>query len=215
VFEFTIFRIPVRVEPWHWLILALLGSNMGSFESRAGILSLLIFMLAGFFSILIHELGHALTGRKFGAIGTEVVLHGMGGVAIFPQSNFTRLQSFLVTFAGPAVQLLLGFSAYFLLGFTQVGTIQGFNEFLASLMFVSIFWALLNCVPVWPLDGGQMLGAILGPRKEVLLHKISMISAILLALFALSNQILFGALLMGYFAYTNYQRYQMITNWRR
>jgi len=36
-----------------------------------------------------------------------------------------------------------------------------------------------------------------------------------LALFALSNQILFGALLMGYFAYTNYQRYQMITNWRR
>ncbi|MGC6467069.1 MAG: metalloprotease [Akkermansiaceae bacterium] len=214
MFEFTIFRIPVRVEPWHWLILGLLGSSFGSFETRAGIMAILIFMIAGFFSILIHELGHATTGRKFGAQGTEIVLHGMGGVAIFPQARFSRIQSFLVTLAGPGIQILLGLVAYALIGYTELGAIQGLGQFLFALMFVSIFWALLNCVPVWPLDGGQMLGAILGPRKEALLHQVSMISAIVLAVLSI-NYLTLGPLLFGYLAYVNFQRYKMITDWRR
>ena len=215
MFEFTLFRIPVRVEPWHWLILGLMGSmSQGHrFDSRADIIGVLVFMMAGFFSILVHEMGHALTGRHFGARDTQVILHGMGGVAIFPQARFTRLQSFLTTFAGPGVQLILGAIAFFL--FFQFGyEIQGLGSFLWALFYVSIFWALLNCLPVWPLDGGQMLGAILGQRKEVLTHQIGMIVAIIVAVISI-KYLTFAPFLFGYLAYQNYERYKQITGWRR
>lgn len=212
MFEFTLFRIPVRVEPFHWLILGLMGSMGRNFDNRADIIAVLVFMAAGFLSILVHEMGHALTGRHFGARGTEVVLHGMGGVAIFPQARFTRLQSFLTTFAGPGIQLVLGAIAFFL--FRQFSHIEGFNLFLWSLFYVSVFWALLNCVPVWPLDGGQMLGAILGERKEALTHKVGMIAGIILAVLGFKYGTFIG-FLFAYLAYQNYERHKAITGWRR
>lgn len=213
MFEFTLFRIPVRVEPWHWLILGLLGSmSVGHrFDSRADIIAILIFMMAGFFSILVHEMGHALTGRHFGARDTEVVLHGMGGVAIFPQARFTRLQSFLTTLAGPGIQIILGAIAFVL--FTRFSSVEGLGLFLWSLFSVSIFWAILNCIPVWPLDGGQMLGAALGDKKTVLTHQIGMIVAILVAVLSIKVST-FAPFLFGYLAYQNYQRYKAITGWR-
>ena len=70
----------------------------------------LIFMLAAFHSILIHELGHALTGLRAGAKQAVIQLHGMGGVAVFPDSRFTRGKSILVTAAGPAASILLAFA---------------------------------------------------------------------------------------------------------
>jgi hypothetical protein len=63
---------------------------------------LVLFVLAGFISVLIHELGHALTGRLFKA-QTAITLHAFGGFAVFPSARFTRWQDFLVTAAGPAV----------------------------------------------------------------------------------------------------------------
>ena len=212
MFEFTLFRIPVRVEPWHWLILGLMGAMGRNFDNRADIIGVLVFMMAGFFSILVHEMGHALTGRHFGARDTQVVLHGMGGVAIFPQARFTRLQSFLTTFAGPGIQLILGAIAFFL--FLKFAYIEGLGLFLWSLYVVSIFWALLNCVPVWPLDGGQMLHAALGERKIALTHQIGMVVAIIVAVISIQYST-FAPFLFGYLAYQNYERYKLITGWRR
>ena len=212
MFEFTLFRIPVRVEPWHWIILGMMGALNFGFETRTQMIGVLIFMLAGFFSILVHEMGHALTGRHFGARGTEVVLHGMGGVAIFPQARFTRLQSFLTTFAGPGIQIVLGGIAYLLL--QRFSHIDGLNQFLFALFLVSIFWALINCVPVWPLDGGQMLHAILGERKIALTHQIGMIVGIIFAIIGFKYGLFMG-FHFGYLAYQNYERYKAITSWRR
>ncbi|YCM44704.1 M50 family metallopeptidase [Verrucomicrobiaceae bacterium 227] len=212
MFQFTLFRIPVRVEPWHWLILGLMGSMGRSFDNRADIIGVLVFMMAGFFSILVHEMGHALTGRHFGARDTEVVLHGMGGVAIFPHARFTRPQSFLTTFAGPGIQLVLGVIAFLL--YRKFGYVEGLGLFLWSLYVVSIFWALLNCVPVWPMDGGQMLHAILGERKVALTHQIGMIAGIIFAILGFKYGTFIG-FLFAYLAYQNYEQYKAITGWRR
>lgn len=213
MFEFTIFRIPVRVEPWFLLIMGLFGASGRGFSSRSDILFVLIFILAAFFSILVHELGHALTGRKFGARDTQIVLHGMGGVAIFPHARFTRLQSFLVTFAGPATQIVLGVIAWSLSG--HFGHVEGLKQFIEALAFVSIFWAILNCIPVWPLDGGQMLGAVLGPSKTRLTHQVGLITGIAVGVLALLyTRSLFAPILFGFLAYQNYQMLQQYGKWR-
>ena len=72
--RFTIFGIPVQIQPFFWITLAIIGGALGA-DSRAAIFSILLFVLASFISILVHELGHALTARKFGAqVGSTIML---------------------------------------------------------------------------------------------------------------------------------------------
>ena len=167
-------------------------------------------MVAGFFSILVHEMGHALTGRKYGARNAQVILHGMGGVAIFPSARFSRKESFLVTAAGPGIQLLLALVAWLL--WREFALVNGVGRFLYGLYFVSLFWALLNCLPVFPLDGGQMLHAILGPQKEQLTLQISIATAIIggLLMFHLIGSFFFP-IIMGFMAWQNWQQLQRIS----
>ena len=64
MFSFRIFNIPVRVEPWFWVTLALIGGALRA-NTKEALIAVLFFLLAGFISILVHELGHALTARFF------------------------------------------------------------------------------------------------------------------------------------------------------
>ena len=105
--SFRLFGIPVRIEPWFWVILALIGGGLRANDALS-MLWVLLFVLAGFISILVHELGHALTVRKFG-LSPAITLIAFGGYASFPAGRLTRKQSFLVTAAGPGVQCLLEF----------------------------------------------------------------------------------------------------------
>ena len=111
--RFSIFGIPVLVHPFFWVTLALIGGALNA-NSPSAILGLCLFLLAGFISILVHELGHALTARRFGA-RSEIVLQAFGGYAAYSGVRLTRPQSFAVTAAGPAVQILLGVALYMLI----------------------------------------------------------------------------------------------------
>ena len=57
--QFSLFGIPVRVEPIFWLTLALIGGGLSARDSES-LLVVALFVLAGFVSVLIHEMGHAL-----------------------------------------------------------------------------------------------------------------------------------------------------------
>ena len=172
--SFSLFGIPVQIHPWFWISLAMIGGG-GSANTQSGILLLALFVLAGLVSILVHELGHALTGRAFGA-RSEITLQAFGGLATFAGARFTRLQHFLVTAAGPAAQLLLAAVVY--------GSIPDLFElrspaghFCQVLTEISVVWALINLLPVLPLDGGQMLNAILGPARLQLTLWITILTA--------------------------------------
>lgn len=204
--RFSIFGIPVEVQPWFWLTLALIG-GINDAGTPDGLLRLLLFVLAGFISVLVHELGHALTGKRFGA-ATAITLHAFGGYATFPAGRFTRGQDFLVTAAGPAIQLVLGGIFLAILksdtDFAPMGVV-----FLRALAGISIFWAILNLIPVIPLDGGRLMASILGPRKIVLTLKVSMAIAIAAsALMLYFNIGLIFPILLGFMAYQNWQELQ-------
>ncbi len=182
--RFRLFGFPVTVEPWHWAILAFCGGALRIKESE-DLLPVLLFMAAGVVSILIHELGHALTMRVFGGRHISIVLHGMGGHAISQGAPFSRGQHILISLAGPLLQAACGLLVFVALAFV-LGTNDNTREFaggpvhnlLSSFIVISLWWAILNLIPVYPMDGGQILHGILGPRRVQLTLQISISVAI-------------------------------------
>lgn len=207
--HFSILGIPVRVEPWFWITMALIGGGLSA-SSSLELMVVAVFVFAGFLSILVHELGHALTIRKFG-LPTTITLQAFGGFATFPAGRLNRTQSFLVTFAGPAVQFALGVALIFVYQVITIPEGSLFDPFIRSLIGVSLIWSILNCVPVYPLDGGQMLAAILGPRRQKYVHLTGAIAAVVLGV---SGYLYLGTLLfpifMGLFGWQNWKAYQAL-----
>lgn len=205
--QFSILGIPVRVEPWFWITMALIGGGLHAANST-DILLVLVFVFAGFLSIMIHELGHALIIRKYG-LPTAITLQAFGGYASFPAGKLDRKQSFVVTAAGPALQFAFGVLLIVLAPKISIPDASLFLPFLRDLIWVSIAWSILNCLPVYPMDGGQMMAAILGPRKQHYVHLISSIAAVAVGI---AGYLYLGTILlpifMALFAWQNWQSYQ-------
>lgn len=188
--RFSLFGIPVHIQPWFWISLAIIGGGAYA-NSKEALLRLALFMLAGLISILVHELGHALTGRAFGA-RSEITLQAFGGMATFAGARFTRPQHFLVTAAGPGVQILLGLAVFLLIpDVMMLSSPAGY--FWKILTWISLAWAIINLLPVLPLDGGQMVNALLGPERIKITLWITIITATATALliFKITGSILF------------------------
>ncbi len=221
--NFSIFGIPVRIHPLFWVI----ASFISWAPERLDLVVVGIFCV--FLSILVHELGHALSARHFGW-PPSILLHGMGGLAFYsPTSGYTRGRAIWIAFAGP----LAGFLLLGLAFATAVGcqaavdaghdwAIQMFTgdrltpvEFaLGMLIRVNLFWGVLNLMPVFPLDGGKICSEILNARNSGAGQRrtsiIGMITATLLAAWFLSNQMFLGGLLFGSLAYDNYRQFQQL-----
>ncbi len=184
-------------------------------QTPEAIKGVLLFMVAVFISILIHELGHALTGLKMGAPRTSIELHGMGGLARFPNARFNRKQSILTTAAGPGASLFLAFFAHALIGVLSQNMSDSeihnspVVEFLLIVKRINIFWSIVNLFPVLPLDGGQILRDLLGPRHYKLTATISLVTLVILAaLLWLLTQSIFNMVIMALLAQQNWAVYK-------
>ena len=130
--------------------LAFIGGGLSA-SSSAYLVNVLIFAFAGFLSILIHELGHALMIRAFG-LPASITLQAFGGFALYPAGSLNRLQSFCFSVAGPIVQIALGFFIIFIYPYLSSSEGSLFVPFSHYLVCVSVVWAIFNCLPVYP-DG--------------------------------------------------------------
>ena len=182
--QFELAGIRVRVSAWFWLAAALLGwgicQSLARGDQRALIGYLILWAGVVLISILVHEMGHALAYRFFGQ-GAHIVIYNFGGLAI-PEMwgrpvRLKPIQRMVVSAAGPLAQLSLAAAIVVVFkvgGYAVPFPIASVGEALdlyqgqridspqlfAGLMFllwVNIFWPLLNLLPVPPLDGGQMV----------------------------------------------------------
>jgi len=214
--RFTLFGFPVAIHWMFWLTMALLGNGFGA-NSPEQFRRLVIWIIAALISIIIHELGHAFIMRGYGA-RASIMLYGLGGLAI-PDRGFTRGQNIVVSLAGPVVEVAFGLLAYFFLK-SQVQA-EGFGDvsdimlqkgvpytfiFLWKFAFISVLWGIINLVPIYPLDGGQVLFNLLGPTLIKVTYGIGIVCGVAVALWMYSQGSIFSTILFGMLAFENLQR---------
>ena len=155
--EFRLFRIPIRIHLWFWLM-ALWLWTLRSEEGWAG---LLIWVVVVFQGILMHELGHALVGRAFGR-QPRIELVALGGLTWWEQREpMSPGRSLVVSAAGPAVGIFIGSLALVLMDALRVPDPSLARYAFRSLIFVNLGWGLLNLLPVLPLDGGNIVASLM------------------------------------------------------
>jgi Zn-dependent protease/CBS domain-containing protein len=172
--SFRLIRIlgtDVKVHFTFVLLLAYLYFATRSADGAEAALTTLVFFLALFLCVLLHEFGHILMARRFGIRTPDVILLPIGGVARLERLAEEPIQEFLIALAGPAVTLaiaaILGLWLYvggnplvwpWLGGEIQVSTLR------QALFSTNVALLLFNLLPAYPMDGGRVLRAALASR---------------------------------------------------
>jgi len=160
----------------HWTFALLLiwagfieFQNSGNFERVAVNQGFILVLMA---CVVLHELGHALTARKFGIKTRRIILLPIGGVATLDKMPEKPGQELLVALAGPAVNvviaillsLIIPLKSYF--NFDNVVVEEmlyapNWQNFLFYLFIANVMLVVFNLIPAFPMDGGRVLRALL------------------------------------------------------
>jgi Zn-dependent protease/predicted transcriptional regulator len=159
----------------HWTFLLLVAA-LGAFyyvqsQSISGALAGVGLILAVFVCVVLHELGHALTARRFGVGTRSITLYPIGGLARLQRIPSEPMKEFWIAIGGPAVNLVIAI----VLGIVLVALGGSFNPFalqapgshpVASLMWINLALTGFNLLPAFPMDGGRVLRALLAMRQD-------------------------------------------------
>jgi Zn-dependent protease len=150
----------------HWTFAVLIGwvflSGVLGGASAGATVATLVFLAAVFGCVVLHELGHALTARRFGIGTRDITLLPIGGVANLERMPERPLQELLVSLAGPAVNVVIAAGLFVLIG------LFGRSALLVNLLYVNLIMVIFNLLPAFPMDGGRVLRAFLTMRAGFL-----------------------------------------------
>jgi Zn-dependent protease len=154
--HWTFFLVPLLVA------LSALSAGIGV----AAAVESVLFVLAIFGCVALHELGHALMARRFGIGTRDITLYPIGGVARLDRMPRRPAHELLIALAGPAVNVIIALAVLAgMLIAANLGLIQSAvaasSSFLGKLMFINVALVVFNMLPAFPMDGGRVLRAIL------------------------------------------------------
>lgn len=174
----NLFGIPFYINPSWFFVLGLItltyGGELSQFPQLTGIMPWLLGFLAAillFASVVAHELGHSFVAIAQGIEVKSITLFLFGGLATLGRESKTPLEAFLVAIAGPLVSLLL-FGIFLIIGL-NISLNAPMAAILSLLAYINLALGLFNLIPGLPLDGGNILKAIVwqvtgNPNKGVL-----------------------------------------------
>ena len=162
----NLFGIPFYIHPSWFFVLGLITWSYSSglaaqFPQLSAGLALLLGLMSAlmlFASVVAHELGHSFVAIRQGIDVKSITLFIFGGLASLEKESKTPGEAFWVAIAGPIVSLLLcGIVTAIGITTTASGPLAAILGVLAS---VNLALALFNLIPGLPLDGGNILKAI-------------------------------------------------------
>lgn len=170
---FRIRGIQIAVHLSFFLLLAYyanLGYEQSGFVGMAWSSAMLVTMFA---CVVLHELGHSFVGMHFGLKVRRILLMPIGGMAQFDSIPRKPSQELLMTIAGPAVNFVIaGILWLFVDYYPDSGDLLGPSSSLGDLGRFLLGWnlymGLFNLIPVFPMDGGRILRALLATRLPYL-----------------------------------------------
>ena len=149
---------------WYWFLFAAfeISNRANSYTSMAWNAAE---YLALFFFVLLHEYGHALACRQVGGTANEIMLWPLGGMA-YVAPPLRPGATLWCNVAGPlvnvAILIVLGPPGYMLdQSFKLDRTAPNIHSFLLALAAINILLLAFNLLPIYPLDGGQILRCLL------------------------------------------------------
>lgn len=157
----------------HWSFLILLAYvAYGSWQTSHDVWSTIVgvlFVLALFLCVILHELGHALAARRYGVPTSDITLLPIGGIARLQRIPEHPVQELVIALAGPLVNIVIAGSLF--LGGIPLPVMSDPQHlvhglFLPKLLELNLFLALFNLIPAFPMDGGRVLRALLAMRLE-------------------------------------------------
>ena len=235
--RFKLFGFPIRVHPLFWLVMMLLGiGSVKAVDSLGVVAQLVMWTVAAFISVLIHEFGHALVMCLYG-FQPSITLYGFGGYASYDRAPGSAVRmpgsvgQIVISAAGPGSQLLLvvvvavglyfaghavavarwGPLCFALPAEREIVFNDGITIFIRDLMLVSAFWAYFNLLPVYPLDGGRIargLFVLADSRQGV---RQSLLLSVLVGIgLAILGLVIGDRMLMYFFLFLTYANAQAL-----
>lgn len=165
----------------HWtfffLIVWIVFSELKRGGTNESVLFNVALVLAVFTCIILHELGHALTAKRFGIETKKITLLPIGGMASLDSIPESPKQELLITIAGPLVNIIIAIFLYYIvpvndyiqLNFTETfEVLMSFTlqNFLFYLFIVNVGLVVFNIIPAFPMDGGRILRALLAMKMS-------------------------------------------------
>jgi stage IV sporulation protein FB len=202
---FSFRGIPVRASIWFFVLIGYYAFALG----RAGPEVMIAWLVAVTVSLLVHEFGHAFVARHF-RLSPEVVLHGWGGLCAHQPARRDRDDALIIA-AGPAAGLAFAAVCELIRALLPETATQ--SRFLLALFeflwLVNFWWSLVNLLPLFPLDGGQLFR--LGMRRIVkpvvkadrIVHAVGIAVALGGIVWAISSGSTFLGILAGLLLFQN------------
>jgi Zn-dependent protease/CBS domain-containing protein len=169
VWSLRLLGVPIRLHFTFVLLLVfLIVTGLSGTQSLA---YYAVYVIALFASVLLHELGHAWVGSKYGIRTIEVVMFPIGGVSRMERDAKPN-EELWIAIAGPLVNLVLAAALFALLYYRHA--IVGLRDLLRPtdtnlierIAFGNLILALFNFIPAFPMDGGRVLRSILARFKS-------------------------------------------------
>lgn len=200
-----------------WVVFIDLRQGLG----LGPILYSILFVLSIFVCVVLHELSHSLTARRYGIPTRSITLLPIGGVADLEKMPEDPRQELAVSVAGPLLNLGIAFIFWILL--SAAGKLnlnpEDFrvidkSNFFIVLMFANLMLAFFNLIPAFPMDGGRVFRSLLAmklPRDKATMvaMNIGKVFAFFIAIWGLyTNPFL---IFIAIFIYIGAQReYEMV-----
>ena len=160
----------IRIHLTFLLLLAFIGLDDYQRGGAAAAFNGVVFVVAVFACVVLHELGHALAARRYGIKTPDITVLPIGGLARLSRMPEKPSEEIVIALAGPLVNVVIAAGLFALLGASDMRAVGHMGDptygLLAQVAGANVALVLFNLIPAFPMDGGRVLRALLALRLD-------------------------------------------------